>query len=634
MSSFPKLGSLSAIVDRQDTESQVEMGSLQVLNALKAKSLTLSLSNGLIYVEAVINEKLTRAMVDMGASHNFVSKDEANRLGLKYSMSKGWLKTVVLGLDFLRQVTAISMHSFSSVCILEKGSRCMIPKVEAPKEQGRDAKQLSAIQLGRGIKQGAMTYLAMLKEDVEIEKTDNLPLIIRKVLGENNDVMPPELRNKLPPRRETNNVATSYFQTQKKLSPKQARWKDFLAEFDYILEYKPGKANVVADALSRTAELVAISLAKGTVLERIKEGLEQDPMTRELVKLASDGKTQRFWVEDGLLYTKGRRIYVPKWNNLRRDLIKECHDTKWAGHPGQKRTMALLETTYFWPHMKDSVELYVKICLVCQQDKVENRQPAGLLEPLPVPQRPWDSIALDFISALPKSERYDLIMVVVDRFSKYGTFIPCPKDCIAEEAARAFFKNFVKHWGLPRSIISDRDPRFTGRLWMKLFKLLGTELNFSTSFHPQTDGQTEWVNALLECYLRHFVLAKVGKVSYRLDLPSTLEIHPVFYVSMLKTYHADKEDPSRGYSHRAPPVVTSRGYSHRAPHVVTKSYDKEVETVLTSRTVRKRGVPPRTKYLIKWKDLPESEVTWELAEDLWQFEEHLKAYETTRMTPK
>ncbi|KAE8708553.1 Detected protein of unknown function [Hibiscus syriacus] len=1016
MSSCPKLGSLSAIVDRQDTESQAGMGSLQVLNALKAKSLTPTPSNGLMYVEAVINEKLTRAMVDTRSTHNFMSKDKANRLGLKYTKSTGWLMTVnaqatpfygvargvelrlgtwkgrvnffvvpmddfkvVLGLDFLRQVIAFPMPSFSFVCILEKGSPCMIPMVEAPKEQGRDATQLSAIQLGKGIKKGDITYLAMLKEDDEIEKTDDLPLIIREVLEENKDVMPPELPNKLPPKREvdhkielepgpkspslapyrmappeleelqrqlkelvdmgmirpskapygapvlfqkkhdgslrmcvdyralnkfmvvylddivvysnsigehvyhlrivfkilrenelyvkkekctftteevhflghvighgkllmdrnkikaitewepttkvsemrsflglvnyyrrfiqgysaqaspltdllkkgkawewseqyqkafenlkaaghpiafesrklndterrytvqememtsiihclrvwrhyllgahftikTDNVATSYFQTQKKLSPKQARWQDFLAEFDYTLKYKPGKANVVADALSRKAELAAISLAKGTMLERIKEGLEQDPMARELVRLASDGKTQRFWVEDGLLYTKGRRIYVPKWDNLRRDLVKECHDTKWAGHPGQKRTMALLETTYFWPHMKDSVELYVKTCLVCQQDKVENRQPTGLLEPFPVPQRPWDSITLDFISALPKSEGYGSIMVVVDRFSKYGTFIPCPKDCTAEESARAFFKNVVKHWGLPRSIISDRDPRFTGRLWTELFKLLGTELNFSTSFHPQTDGQTERVNALLECYLRHFVstnqrdwakLLDVAQFSYNLKrseatgrspfelatgqqplTPHTLimpldegkshgaakmaksweentdinraclekarkkmkkwadekrqhrefSVGDLVFVKLLpqqfkalrsvhkglirryegpfqvlaKPYHADKEDPSRGYSHRAPPVVT-------------KSYDKEVETVFTSRTVRKRGVPPRTEYLIKWRGLPKSEATWELAEDLWQFEEHLKAYKATRTTPE
>nr|GMC73975.1 Retrovirus-related Pol polyprotein from transposon 17.6 [Ipomoea batatas] len=103
----------------------------------------------------------------------------------------------------------------------------------------------------------------------------------------------------------TDNVATSYFQTQKKLSPKQARWQDFLAEFDYSLEYKPGKANVVVDALSRKAEFAAISHAKGDVIDRIKEGLQHDPLAKELVKLAQSGKTQRFWVEDDLLYTEG-----------------------------------------------------------------------------------------------------------------------------------------------------------------------------------------------------------------------------------------------------------------------------------------------------------------------------------------
>ena len=112
---------------------------------------------------------------------------------------------------------------------------------------------------------------------------------------------------------------------------------------------------------------------------------------------------------------------------------------------------------------------------------------------------------MDFISALPKSEGCGSVMVVVDRFSKYGTFIAAPRDCTAEEAAKLFFKGVVKYWGLPRSIISDRDPRFTGKFWRELFKLMGSSLHFSTSFHPQSDGQTERVNALLELYLRHFV---------------------------------------------------------------------------------------------------------------------------------
>ncbi|XP_043717547.1 uncharacterized protein LOC122665462 [Telopea speciosissima] len=132
----------------------------------------------------------------------------------------------------------------------------------------------------------------------------------------------------------TDNVATSYFQTQKKLSPKQARWQDFLAEFDFVFEYKPGKANEVADALSRKAELASLSQPEGELMGLIKEGLQHDPVAKSLLALAKEGKTRRFWEQDGLLYAKKRRLYVPKWNNLRRNLVRECHDTKWAGHPG------------------------------------------------------------------------------------------------------------------------------------------------------------------------------------------------------------------------------------------------------------------------------------------------------------
>ncbi|KAM3344010.1 hypothetical protein P3S68_026101 [Capsicum galapagoense] len=165
----------------------------------------------------------------------------------------------------------------------------------------------------------------------------------------------------------TDNVATRYFQSQKKLSPKQARWQDFLAEFDYSLEYKPGKANVVADALSRKVVLAALlSTTSCGVLDTIKEGMEHDLVAKKLLDLARKGKTQKFWEEDGLLYTTGRRVYVPRWKNLRRLLIKEGHDMTWAGHPGQKRTMDLLEATYYWPRMRDDIEVYVRTCLVCQ----------------------------------------------------------------------------------------------------------------------------------------------------------------------------------------------------------------------------------------------------------------------------
>ena len=117
-------------------------------------------------------------------------------------------------------------------------------------------------------------------------------------------------------------VKTSYFQTQKKLSPKQAQWQDFLAEFDYVLEYKSGRINLVADALSRKAEFAALPL-----LDRIKEGLAQDPTAKNMMEYAKEGKTWSFWLEGDLLYTKGRRLYVLLFGNLRRELLKEYHDS-------------------------------------------------------------------------------------------------------------------------------------------------------------------------------------------------------------------------------------------------------------------------------------------------------------------
>ncbi|KAI5681781.1 hypothetical protein M9H77_03009 [Catharanthus roseus] len=118
-----------------------------------------------------------------------------------------------------------------------------------------------------------------------------------------------------------------------------------------ICKDPPGKANVVADALSRKVELASISRVDSLLLKRIKEGLQQYSLAKNLIALVTERKTRRFWLEEGMLYTKGNRLFVPKWGNLRRELIKECHDSKWAGHPGMKRTLALLKTTYYWPQM-------------------------------------------------------------------------------------------------------------------------------------------------------------------------------------------------------------------------------------------------------------------------------------------
>ncbi|GJZ13745.1 ATP-binding cassette subfamily C member 8 [Tanacetum coccineum] len=134
----------------------------------------------------------------------------------------------------------------------------------------------------------------------------------------------------------------------------------FLAKFDYQLEYKPGKANVVVDALSRKAEFAVITQSQFFLQDQIKEGLEHDPLSKKLITLAKDGRTHRFWLKGDMLFTKGDQLYVPKWGDLRRAILKECHDSKWAGHPRIMRTLTLVEGTYYWPRIGDDVETFVR----------------------------------------------------------------------------------------------------------------------------------------------------------------------------------------------------------------------------------------------------------------------------------
>ena len=233
------------------------------------------------------------------------------------------------------------------------------------------------------------------------------------------------------------------------------------------------------------------------------------------MQLAWEGKTRQFWAEDNLLFTKGNHLYVPRSGNLRRLILKEFHDTPWAGHNGWQRTYALLKRGYYWPNLHDQ---FRKICLICLQDKVERNKIAGLLEPLPVLSRPWESISLDFITHLSKVGEMESILVIIDRFSKYATFIPTRKSCSAEATAQLFFRHVVTLWGIPTSIVNDRDPRFTETFWTELLKLLGSSLNVSFSYHPQTDGQTERFNSMLEELLCHFIDARQKNLVQMLDV--------------------------------------------------------------------------------------------------------------------
>lgn len=168
---------------------------------------------------------------------------------------------------------------------------------------------------------------------------------------------------------------------------------------------------------------------------------------------------------------------------------------------------ALLGRSYYWPKMMEDIEAYVYSCVVCQLDKMEKRRPAGLLQPLPIPEKPWVSISMDFIGGFPKVDGMKSVFVVVDKFSKYAVFMAAPESCPTDKAANLFFQHVVKVFGVPSDIVSNRDAQFTGNFWTRLFILLGSELKFSTANHPQMDGQMERVNGLLEEYLGHYVTA-------------------------------------------------------------------------------------------------------------------------------
>ena len=137
-------------------------------------------------------------------------------------------------------------------------------------------------------------------------------------------------------------------------------------------------------------------------MERIETGLEEEPLAKTLVNMVREGKTRRFWLEDDILYSKGNRVLHTKVGQLA-DGAHQRVPRLWVGHPRTKRTLALLKGTYYWPQMHDNVEAFVKTCLVCQQDKIEQKSSGRLLEPLPIPKRPWESIFMDYITSLPKS---------------------------------------------------------------------------------------------------------------------------------------------------------------------------------------------------------------------------------------
>jgi hypothetical protein len=211
----------------------------------------------------------------------------------------------------------------------------------------------------------------------------------------------------------------------------------------------------------------------------------------------------KYLIQEGLLFT-GNQLCIPKCS-MRDNLLNEKHSGELVGHFGHDKTYAQLSSSYYWPGMRFFVKNFVDKCRIFQYAKGRKKN-TGLYQPLPISNRPWDAISMDFFGGLQITQRgNDSIFVVVDRFSKMTHFIPCHKTSDATHIAKLFFKEIVRLHGFPRSIVSYRDTKFVGHFWRTLWKKLGKYLSFILAHHPKKGGYIEVVNKSLGNLLRSLV---------------------------------------------------------------------------------------------------------------------------------
>ncbi|KAG8087040.1 hypothetical protein GUJ93_ZPchr0010g8809 [Zizania palustris] len=304
----------------------------------------------------------------------------------------------------------------------------------------------------------------------------------------------------------TDHKSLCQLDTQVLTSEMQRKAMTKLIGLQYKFQYKKGVDNSAADALSRVGhmfQLQAISGVQPVWLQEVLNSYVVDTKAQDLMReLAITGKNEQgYELVHGLIKHNGK-IWIGANSSLQTKLIAAFHSSAVGGHSGMQATYQRLHRLFTWPGLKGAVQDFIRQCSICQQAKHEHCNSPGLLQPLPIPQDSWQDITMDFVEGLPASEGFNCILVIVDRFSKFAHFLPLKHPFSAPQVARVFLDRIVSIYGLPKTIVSDRDKVFTSHFWQNLFDRLQVPLQLSTAYHPQTDGQTERVNQCLEMYLR------------------------------------------------------------------------------------------------------------------------------------
>ncbi|GJZ94347.1 putative reverse transcriptase domain-containing protein [Tanacetum coccineum] len=226
----------------------------------------------------------------------------------------------------------------------------------------------------------------------------------------------------------------------------------------------------------------------------------------------------------------GKRVWLPRFGGLRELIMHESHKSKYSIHPGSDKMYKDLKKLYWWPNMKADIATYVSKCLTCAKVKAEHQRPFGKLQQLEIPVWKWERITKDLISGLSRTpSEYDTIWVIADRLTKSAHFLPMKKTYSMEKLRQLYLMEVLCRHGVPISIISDRDSYFTSRFWRSLQKALGTNLDMSSAYHPQTDGQSERTIKTFEDMLRACVI----------DFRSSWDRHlPLVEFSYNNSYHA------------------------------------------------------------------------------------------------